>query len=291
MTGRALGIFSRIGGLFGGGGGAYHSTWHRHGPNGAAGGPGFTPPGQGGVPPGQAAKGKTSEDFKQQHKDNYAPQQAPKPVDIQPRPTGEKTQVAPEAGGPPAQTGKLGPARKDPLISQFQSAPDYPNAEANCAPAVGAMVARSVNYGQKLSDADLIKDLGQAAGTDATGTSGNGVINMFEHMNMETSAAPGANMDFVRQELAAGHHAVALGDYYELPDHQSPTSPTSTSGHYVDITRMNPDGSFEVNDPAGTAPMTMTAAQLQSFISSAPGGGFVISAWQQPGAMGTVAGG
>jgi len=73
----------------------------------------------------------------------------------------------------------------------------------------------------------------------------------------------------------------ALGDYYEVPGR---IDPTKTSGHYLDITGVNQDGSFQVNDPANTDLAMMTRAQMQDFITSAPQGGFAISAWKPTGA-------
>lgn len=211
-----------------------------------------------------------------------APQQAPKPVD--PKAT------APAApAGPPEVTGRKGPAGNDPKISQFAptGAPaGYDGTEA-CGPTVGAMVARNIGYtpdgNKKPTDADLIADLGKAAGTTPTGTTGNGMIAMFEHMGMDTNATKGANLDWMTSELQAGHHVVALGNYYAVPG-RTDQGQGMTSGHYLDITGVNKDGSFEVNDPADTSLTSMTRDQMQNFIATAPQGGFAVSAWKPTGA-------
>jgi hypothetical protein len=236
------------------------------------------------VPPGQAKKGEdhTDAETKQTIDDNFTPQQAaPPPVNIDPGKSGEK--------GPPDVTGRKGPAGNDPKISQFDPTgkdAQYTNAAMNCGPTVGAMVARNAGYGKGMTDAQLIEDLGKVAGTTDQGTTGNGMIAMYEHMGLDTKAAKGADLAFMQSELQAGHHVNALGDYYEVPTHQDPAK---TSGHYLDVTGMDKDGNFLVNDPADTTMKSMTAAEMSNFIGSAPNGGFVLSAWKPTGNAADVA--
>lgn len=287
------GVFNLVGGILGGGhqyarsapasqqgqNSQGHNSWMKHSWPGLKhswpGNSGKVPPGQGGVPPGQAKKGEdhTSAEVKKSIDDNFTPQQAtPPPVDIKPGKGEEK--------GPPDVTGRKGPAGTDPKISQFHPTGEdanYTNGAENCGPAVGAMVARNMGYGKNMTDAQLINDLGKVAGTTDQGTTGNGMIAMYEHMGLDTTAAKGADLNFMQSELQAGHHVTALGDYYEVPGRQDPAL---TSGHYLDVTGMTKEGDFLVNDPANTELNTMTAAQMSNFIGQAPNGGFVVSAWK-----------
>jgi len=247
------------------------------GPGNSANAPGHAA----GGPPGQVKKGEdhTADDVKQDLQQDV-PQAAPKPVDPKP---------APPAGqsGPPDVTGRKGPAGVDPKISQFApagAAAGYDGTEA-CGPTVGAMVARNVGFtpdgNKKPTDADLVADLAKAAGTTAQGTTGNGMIAMYEHMGLDTKATKGADLDWMTAELQAGHHVTALGNYYEVPGR---IDDTKTSGHYLDITGVDKAGNFLVNDPANTDLNSMTRDEMQKFITTAPQGGFAISAWKPAGA-------
>jgi hypothetical protein len=206
------------------------------------------------------------------------PQQAPVPTD--PKAT---TKPAEEKGQPEV-IGRKGPAGNDPKISQFtpEGAPAGYDGTMACGPTVGAMMARAIGYpqGEKVSDGKLIADLSAVAGTNEKGTTGNGMIAMFEHMGMQTKATKGSNLDWMTAELQAGHHVTALGDYYEVPGHDQPGM---TSGHYLDIHGLAQNGDFLVNDPANTQLTSMTRDQMQNFITSAPEGGFAISAWKPTG--------
>jgi len=189
-----------------------------------------------------------------------------------------------DPAGPPEVVGRKGPAGKTPWISQFDPVgkdSTYSNGEQNCGPAVAAAVARNVGYGKELTDAQLIMHLGQAGGTSNQGTSGNGMIAMYNEMGMDTNATAGANLDWMKAELQAGHHVNVLGDYYEVPGR---VDGAQTAGHYLGVTGMTLDGSFLVNDPADPSVTQLTAAQLQNFITSGPQGGFAISAWNPIGA-------
>src|SRR5262245_53580140 len=171
MVGRLLGgVFNMVGGLLGGGNQfarsapAFHNDWMKHSwPGMKHSWPGGkVPPGHGGTPPGQVGKkgendqgeDHTNVEVKKQIDDSFTPQQATPPVEIKPGAGHEQ--------GPPDVTGKKGPAGTDPKISQFHPAGEdanYTNAEMNCGPAVGAMVARGMGYGKNMTDAQLIKDL------------------------------------------------------------------------------------------------------------------------------------
>ncbi|HYV47766.1 MAG TPA: C39 family peptidase [Myxococcaceae bacterium] len=238
-------------------------------------------PGNSANAPGQVKKGEdhTDADVKQDLQQDV-PQAAPKPADPKP---------APPAGqsGAPEVPGRKGPAGSDPKISQFapNGAPaGYDGTEA-CGPTVGAMVARNMGFtpegNKKPTDAELVADLAKAAGTTAQGTTGNGMIAMYEHMGLDTKATKGADLDWMTAELQAGHHVTALGNYYEVPGR---IDDTKTSGHYLDITGVDKAGNFMVNDPANTDLNSMTRDEMQKFITTAPQGGFAISAWKPTGA-------
>jgi hypothetical protein len=100
---------------------------------------------------------------------------------------------------------------------------------------------------------------------------------MYEHMGLDTNAAKGADLAWMQQQLQAGHHVTALGDYYEVPGH---TEVGKTAGHYLDVTGMTAKGDFLVNDPANTKLDSMTQAEMTNFINQAQDGGFVLSAWK-----------
>jgi hypothetical protein len=205
--------------------------------------------------------------------DGFAPQQARPPVDLQPRPTGERP-------GPPAVIGRTGPEGKPvPHISQFNpaGADAAYNGTMNCGPAGAAMIARSVGYGKELTDAQLVNKLAAVGGTDPNvGTSGNGMIAMFEEMGMTTAAREGADLGWIQGELQAGKFVTALGDFYEVPGR---VDPGLSSGHYLTVIGMDRQtGDFQVMDSADAQVRSLTPAQLSNFINSLPEGGFTISA-------------
>jgi peptidase C39-like protein len=287
IVGGALNLVGNIVGGVGNGVGGLLGGHQQHQVQGS-GGPGKSDlaPGHGAALNHGQAK-KLSEETQKLLQDDQFQQPPPALVDIKPGGTGERPKPkeegedrsAQETGGPPEVTGRKGPAGKDPWISQI--APDgadesYKNGDQNCAPAVAAMVARNIGFGKDMTDAKLITELGTVGGTTAQGTSGNGLIAMFEHMGMQTNATPGPDLGWMQQELQAGHHVAVLGDYYEVPNHQQDGA---TSGHYLDVTGMTKEGNFLVNDPADPSTSELTAAQMQKFIASAPNGGFAISAW------------
>jgi len=153
-----------------------------------------------------------------------------------------------------------------------------------CGPAAGAMIARAVGYEPQpdCSDAGLVQDLAQFGQTDpATGTTGNGMIAMYQEMGLETAASKGADVTWINDQLTAGRYVTALGDYYQVPGR---IDADKTAGHYLDVTgyheaTKHKEARYVVRDPAAENLNWMTASQLQSFISSAPQGGFAISAW------------
>lgn len=168
-----------------------------------------------------------------------------------------------------------------PYISQYT--PDgankdgYTNADANCGPAILAMIAKSrgQTVGDATTDAKLINNLGTIAGTNATGTSGNGMIDGLESLGMQTAAQPGADLAWINNQLAQGRTVIANGDFYSMPDRYDPVK---QAGHYISVIGVD-NGNYQVVDPASQNVTNLSAQQLQSFIASHPEGGFSISAW------------
>jgi hypothetical protein len=162
---------------------------------------------------------------------------------------------------------QLNPAGKD----RYYDGTEY------CGPAVLAGIAKGHGLTEGLTDAALIMVFVEVAGTNDHGTTGNGMIAALEWMGMETTATQGANLEWIDDELAAGHDVIAIGDYYSLPNH---ADPGLVSGHYIAVTGVHDDWSvYEVMDPAGSSLHSLDDWQLEAFIESAPDGGFTISAW------------
>ncbi|HYV45919.1 MAG TPA: C39 family peptidase [Myxococcaceae bacterium] len=155
----------------------------------------------------------------------------------------------------------------------------------NCGPAAGAMIARATGYQPTMSDGALVEQLaGFGQTSPELGTTGNGMIAMYQEMGMETAAIPGADMTWINNQLTSGRYVTALGDYYQVPGR---IDDSKTAGHYLDVTgyhkaTKHQDARYVVRDPANEALKKMTAAELQSFITAAPQGGFAIACWPDP---------
>ncbi|HKA86851.1 MAG TPA: hypothetical protein VKE22_04260 [Haliangiales bacterium] len=148
---------------------------------------------------------------------------------------------------------------------------------ANCGPAVLAGIAKGHGWNGGLTDAALIMVFAEVAGTKPEGTTGNGMVTALDWLGMHTSANAGADLEWIDNELAAGHDVIALGDYYSLPNHEDPRM---VSGHYIAISGVHSNWSvYQVMDPAGAGLHSLPDSQLQAFIQAAPLGGFTISAW------------
>ena len=166
-------------------------------------------------------------------------------------------------------------ASKVPFISQFN--PDgkdgsYTNGAANCGPTSMAEVARAFGYGQDMTDAQLINQLGSAGGTSEDGTMVSGINAMAQTIgkNCDTQG-PGADTDWIADQLKSGKMVVANLDYFATPGHQNESQ---SSGHYVAVAGMDDSGNFIVRDPADQNVTTLTAEQLSYAISQNPNGGY-----------------
>lgn len=199
---------------------------------------------------------------------NYTPSPSlPAPVDLNPTPATNRV----EDREPTRRTNV-------PYINQYR--PDgaergYGNGPSNCGPTSAAMIARSLGYGQGMTDAQLINHLGAIGGTTAAGTSVNGISAMARAMGKQgVVKGPGANTDWMVEQLRAGKQVVANGDYYAMPPHQDEGR---TSGHYVTVYGVDGNGNFLVHDPADKNVKSVTAAQMRHFINSNPNGGWQVS--------------
>src|SRR5262249_10557031 len=129
-----------------------------------------------------------------------------------------------------------------------------------------------------LNDAQLIEELAGVAGTNPNaGTTGNGMIAALTWMGLEYSANRGADLEWIDNELAAGHDVIANGDYYSIPGREDPTK---SSGHYIAVTAVKDDWTvYKVTDAADGNVTELTDDELYTFITSHPEGGFTLSAW------------
>jgi len=166
-----------------------------------------------------------------------------------------------------------------PFVDQINPAgrDAFYNGTENCGPAILAGIAKAHGKAGNMNDAELINLLALMAGTGPGGTTGNGMIAALTGMGMESDASAGADLDWIDEELSAGHDVIANGDYYAVPGRENPNK---HSGHYIVITAVK-DGwsTYKVMDPADPKVTWMTEAQLEKFIDLHPQGGFTISAW------------
>jgi len=172
-------------------------------------------------------------------------------------------------------------AKPLPWVSQYDPTgkdASYLNGTENCGPAVLAMIAKA-NGKEPMgtTDASFISNEMKIAGTNAQGTTGNGMIAALQDMGMQTAANPGGDLNWINSQLQQGHEVIANGDFYSVPGH---TDPSLVAGHYVAVTGVN-NGVYTISDPAAknATPITMTADQLQAFIAAHPQGGFTIATW------------
>ena len=147
-----------------------------------------------------------------------------------------------------------------------------------CGPAIVAGIAKARNTTFGLQDAQLVAFLASIAGTDpAQGTTGNGMIFVLKSLGMQTDANPGGDLDWIDNELSKGHDVIAEGDWYAVPGREKPGF---HSGHYIAVTAVSGGWlKYSVTDPWDGNVTSLTDAQLETFITSNPKGGFTISAW------------
>jgi hypothetical protein len=147
----------------------------------------------------------------------------------------------------------------------------------DCAPAVVAMLARAAGTGGNLSDAQLIKELGQGlVGPD--GTEPKDMPAMLERAGLPVAgkALAGRYSDQdVAQHLNQGHALIAQ---VEARDERG-----TTSSHYVTVQGMTPQGNYIVSDPLADGPYELSPQQLRSQVRGAPpDGGMLIPVGASP---------
>lgn len=147
----------------------------------------------------------------------------------------------------------------------------------DCAPAVVAMLARAMGAGGNLSDADLIKQLGQGlVGPD--GTTPRDVAPMLERAGLPIAGKALAgryNNQDVAKHLQQGHTLIAQ---VEARDEHG-----ATSSHYVAVQGMTPEGNYIVSDPLANGPYELSPQQLRSRVRGAPpDGGMLIPVGTPP---------
>lgn len=173
------------------------------------------------------------------------------------------------------------PPAAAPYINQYHpdgEANGYTNGGANCGPTSMAMIARAFGYGQGLSDAQLINQLGGYGHTSADGTSVNGIAAMAQAIGKGAEIrGPGPDTAWIAEQLRAGKLVVANGDYYAMGSHDR--SKIGSGGHYVAVIGLDANGNFLVNDPAdsGIQGRAFTPEELAVFIKSNNNGGYQIA--------------
>jgi hypothetical protein len=154
----------------------------------------------------------------------------------------------------------------------------------DCAPAVVAMLARAAGTGGNLSDAELIKELGQGlVGPD--GTEPKDLPQMLERAGLPVAgnALAGRYSDQdVAKHLQQGHSLIAQ---VEATDARG-----TTSSHYVTVQGMTPQGNYIVSDPLAEGPYELSPEQLRSRIRGAPpDGGMLVPVGAPPGGQASAA--
>ncbi|MCE9667014.1 C39 family peptidase [Myxococcus stipitatus] len=204
---------------------------------------------------------------------SYTPGTNKPPVDLNPGAKPGGTQGT-EGATPVTDGGRVDPS-KVPQISQYNPAGKsggYTNGPANCGPTSMAQIARAFGYGKDMNDAQLINHLGKIGGTGSNGTGVNGIAQMAKAMGKNcVTKGPGANVEWIADQLKQGKLVVANGDYHAMPPHQNEGR---TSGHYVTVAGMDSKGNFIVRDPADANVKTITPEQMKHFLRSNPNGGY-----------------
>ena len=170
-------------------------------------------------------------------------------------------------------------APKVPFVSQISpdGADQFYDGTMNCGPAVLAGIAKAHGETGGLRDADLINLLAEVAGTTEVGTTGNGMIAGLDFLGLESSASKGADLEWIDNELAAGHDVIALGDYYAIPGREQPGRHSS---HFIAVMAAR-DGwsTYDVMDPMDKSVTSLKDDELENYIVSQDAGGFTMSAW------------
>ncbi len=181
------------------------------------------------------------------------------------------------SGSAPVSNGQHAVGRDVPYINQISPTGadgNYTNGAMNCGPTAMAMIARSMGFGEGMTDAQLINYLGQMGGTTGAGTTTNGIAAMAQAMGKNAEIHQGTDVSWMADQLRQGKQIVALGDYHAMPPHQDESR---TSGHFVTVTGMDANGNFLVRDPADPNVRAVTPEQMAHFLGSHQAGGHQIA--------------
>jgi hypothetical protein len=157
---------------------------------------------------------------------------------------------------------------------------------AQCGATSSAMAMRALGYGEGLTDAQLILEMGGIVGTHITNGTGAYVLQQgLDGMDgfQAELAGPGADTAWIRQRLQSGDQVLANGNYYTMAPHENwgqYNANPGAGGHYVAVVGLDDEGRFLVHDPAwdnGGAPIALTDAQLATFINANTNGGFQVA--------------
>ncbi|MDP1922206.1 MAG: peptidoglycan-binding protein [Myxococcales bacterium] len=160
-------------------------------------------------------------------------------------------------------------------LSQFDSA--MPG--SYCGPTTVAMIARAFGRLTSMSGPQAINTLANGAGIGAAGTGSDGVIAMARNAGLTTSQPmPGAPLEWIRQQLAAGRLVAANGNRGVTLDHASFNDGVA-GGHWIVVCGVAANGDFLVQDPS-TDCKRLSASELARYFNTHEYGGFSVAIGQ-----------
>ena len=151
------------------------------------------------------------------------------------------------------------------------------NRNANCGPASVAMIANAFGFHPAgWSDGKLVNFLGAQGGVGGDGAGWPQVQQMANAANL-TASSPmyGADLSWVRAQLAAGKLIAANGNRGVTLDHSSYTDGV-TGGHWIVIKGLDAAGNFLVEDPS-TDCKKLSPSEMARYFNSRDGGGVGIA--------------
>lgn len=182
------------------------------------------------------------------------------------------------AGEESSAPGKDGQVRPVPYINQLTSdggADDW-NAQSNCGPTSVAMIAKAFGKFAGWRDGDTVEEVRRLGGVGPDGAGADTVAAMGRAAGL-TSYGPvwGAQLDWIRSQLAQGHLVAANGNRGVTLENAS-FNDGVTGGHWIVVTGIDQNGNFLVNDPS-TDCHSLTPEQLQRYFNSHEYGGAAVA--------------